>query len=321
MLEGALQALHWLAALDLDIGRVLFWALVATLALALLRRAPAPRHGFACLAREVPQLKRADPRLARWQGFLIVLALNLLFAGANAADLLHLWSHQALPPGVSFSAFVHRGTDALILATLLSGAVIAGIFQQAPEVTRSLPLRALALAWIAQNLLLLASVVFRLWLYVEAYQLSLLRVWLAVFLFVVACGFGLLAWHVVRGIGLRRLVGANAAVVFGVFFAMQFVDTAGLVARTNVGLWQAALGAGKPRMLDLGYLVGLGPTAWPQVLRVVQDGRVPEVQEEARRRLAWRARVERRAQAGRDWRSVQLRTDAGRRALLAAFPE
>lgn len=320
MTQAAIRLLRWLGGVDLGPGRWLFWAVMATLALALLRRVPPPRHGFALLGREVPPWTRADPRMARWQGILALLVLNMLFLGANAADALHLWSHRALPAGVSFSAFVHQGTDALILATLLSGAVIAAIFQQPAEVTRSAPLRALALGWIAQNLMLLASVVLRLGLYVEAYQLSLLRVWLALFLLVVALGFLLLAWQVLRGIGLRRLVLANAGVVFALFFAMQFVDTAGLVARTNLGMWQRSLASGKPLPLDLGYLMDLGPSAWPAVLRVAEEGRAPAAQAEARRLLAHQARVERAAGAARDWRSLQLRAEADRRALLAAFP-
>lgn len=320
MLRLAVRILRWVFAVDFGIGRFLFWLLAATLALALLRRAPPPRHGFALLGRDLPPWQRADPRLARWQGILVLLALNALFLGANAADALHLWSHRAMPAGVSFSAFVHRGTDALILATLLSGAVLAVMFQQAADVTRSALLRGLALAWIAQNLLLLASVVFRLWLYVEAYQLSLLRVWLALFLLVVACGFVLLAWHVLRGAGLRRLVMANAAVVLALFFAMQFVDTAGIVARTNVGMWQRSVATGKARALDLGYLMELGPSAWPALLAVAAEDRAPGTRSEARRLLAQQARVERAERPGGDWRSVQLRADADRRALLAAFP-
>lgn len=319
--RGVQRTLHWLARLDLSLGRVLFWLLMATLALALLRPAPAPRHGFATLSRDWPLWRRADPRLARWQGIAILLALNMLFLVANTADALHLWARQALPAGVSYSGFVHQGTDALILATLLSGVVITVIFQQAPPAARSALLRGLALAWIAQNLVLLGSVALRLWLYVEAYQLTLLRVWLALFLLLVAGGFLLLAWHVLRGIGLRRLVLGNAALALGICVAVQFVDLPGLVARTNVRLWQDSLGGAKPHRLDLEHLVALGPSAWPPMMAVAAETRAPAMQEEARSRLADAARRVRADHPPGDWRSIQRRPDAHRQALLAGYPE
>lgn len=314
------RAFDGLFALDLGPGRILFWLLAATLALAFLRPLAPPRHGFALLGREVPAWTRPDPALARWQAVLVLGTLNALFLMANAADVLHLWAHQALPQGVGFSAFVHRGTDALILATLLSGVVIAAILQQGPVVAGQPLIRLLALGWIAQNLMLLASVVFRLWLYVEAYQLSILRVWLGLFLLLVAGGFILLAWHVLRGIGLRRLVLGNAALAFAIGFGVQFADIPALVARTNVQLWQQSLDTGAPRRIDLGYLASLGPSAWPSLARVADDSRAPMVQAEAWSMLARTAAAVRAEAPGRDWRSMQFRTNAQRKALLRAIP-
>lgn len=319
--HGTERLARTLGVFDVTPARILFWMVMATLALLLLRPKPQRRDAFAALEAELPVWRRADPILARRQGAVMLLALNALFLMANTADALHLWAHQALPPGVSYAAFVHRGTEALILATLLSGAVITAIFQQQAEVTRSVPLRALALGWIAQNVLLIASVALRLWLYVEAYQLSVLRVGLGLFLLLVAGGFGLLAWQVLRGIGLRRLVLANAALAFGIGFAVQFVDIPGLVARTNVGLWRGSLDAGRPHPLDLEHLVALGPAAWPALMAVAEEARAPASLRFAAQwhlaRAAWLLRV---APPARSWQSVQLRRDRLRKRVLAFVP-
>ncbi len=308
------------AGIDFHPVRAMFWVFMALLAMALLHPAWPPRWLGARRVREMPNWQRPDARLARGQSMAALLLLNALFLAANTIDAIFLWFSLSLPAGVTFAAFVHEGTGRLILATLLSAAVVIAIFQQPAEVTRPPAVRALALAWIAQNLLLLGSVALRLWLYVQAYQLSELRVYLSLFLLLVAVGFGLLAWHVARGLGLRRLILGNAVCAFGLCFLVQFIDVPGLVANTNVRLWQESLSAGRARPIDLPYLVRLGPSAWPALTVVLNETRAPDAAAAARRLLGWAAHRMRLGVKTRDWRSAQLRTDRLRRELLASFP-
>ena len=68
---------------------------------------------------------------------------------------------------------------------MLAAIILGMLFSQRPAVTRARGQRGLACFWIVQNLLLVGSVLLRLRMYVDAYQLSLLRVHLALFLLLV----------------------------------------------------------------------------------------------------------------------------------------
>jgi hypothetical protein len=258
----------------------------------------------------VPQLVRGDAGLAIWQSCAIFVTLNVLFFIVNSIDVIYLWgqdSAAALPQNVSFSAFVHQGVYSLIFAVLLSAVVIVAIFQQETRVTRHPVLKGLAWAWIAQNLLLIAGVVLRLKLYVDAYQLSELRVYVGCFLLLVTAGFVLLALHVARGKTLGTLVWRNVLATFALFFVLQFPDVSGWVARFNVAQWQRDA----TRTLDLAYLESMGPSAWPALCDVAssdakQNGTVRDAREIVRRL----ARTESEQEQLRDWPSYQARRTA-----------
>jgi hypothetical protein len=295
----------WLAGFDLSLLRLVFWATAATLALGLLRPPRRPAAAWAW-AGAIPRWTRRDAGLALWQSAGVLLVLNAMFFAVNTIDALYLWADAALPPGVGYSAFVHQGVHSLIAAVVLSGAVLALMFQQGAEVVRSRLLRWLALAWIAQNVVLIGGVCLRLWLYVEAYRLTEPRVYVGCFLLLVATGFALLALHVLRGMGLGWLLRANLAACFALFFALQFADVAGFVARFNHARWEAR----PERSLDLGHLAELGPSAWPVLAAVAEQDRAPLLAADARGLLARIAAGERDRLARQDWRSAQLRRDA-----------
>jgi hypothetical protein len=199
--------------------------------------------------------------------------LNLLFCWANTVDAVFLWFSTHLPAGVTYSHFVHQGVVALITATVLSAATLTLLLQQDAAVARHPATRALAYAWITQNILLIASVALRLKLYDQAYDLTVLRCGVWCFLGLVALGFTLLAIRIARNKSLYWLFLANGASVVALFFALQFADLNGLVARHNTNLWLEHRSA----RLDVSYLVSLGPDAWPSLVRVYREGpRSPE---------------------------------------------
>jgi len=75
----------------------------------------------------------------------------------------------------------------------------------------------LALAWIVQNVILVAGVFMRLKLYVDAYLLTQDRVYVAVFLCLVLAGYGFLVLRVLNRIGLLDLFRLNMAAVCVLF--------------------------------------------------------------------------------------------------------
>lgn len=294
----------------LTIWRFLFWGFVAWVALPLLRPSPAPKSER-FWTREIPRLPElASSATARMQSAVTLGLLNALFCCVNTIDVVYLWARQALPADVSYSAFVHRGVFSLIVAVLFSAVLLAGMFQQARSVSGWTPLRLLGLVWIGQNLVLLAGVLLRVKLYVDAFNLTVTRVNLVFFLALVAIGFVLLAIHVWRQRTLGWLVGANVLAAFFLFYTVQFLDTAGFVANYNVDLWQ-----NKTHRLDFPYLEYLGPPAYEAIGRVARS----DSPEEAGPAAAYLDIARRRAREqleGTPWAAWQLRTVRYQRKVL-----
>jgi len=240
----------WLLALHISAPRCVFWTFVAGMSLPLLRPSSAPGEDR-IWTKEIPLIPELTTAgTARMQAAVTLGLLNALFCCVNTIDVVYLWARQKLPPDVSYSAFVHRGVESLIMATLFSAVLLAGMFHQSKAISGWLPLRLLGLLWIGQNLMLLAGVFLRVKLYLDAFDLTVTRLSLAFFLVLVAVGFVLLSIHVARQRTLGWLLHANMLASFFLFYAVQFLDTQGFVARYNVRLWQ---NAHRTRALDISY--------------------------------------------------------------------
>ena len=194
--EGFNSIVSILTHLDFSIGRAFLWLFLGTFALTLLRPKIAPTVAR-IWTRRIPELPLpANPVIAKWRSLAVLALLNFLFFVANTADALYLWTSARLPEGVSYSEFVHNGVWSLSAAVVLSAIVLTAIFQQNAAIRAAKSLRVLSLIWIAQNLILISGVFLRLVRYVEAYQLSELRVYVGCFLLLVTIGFGSLTLHI-----------------------------------------------------------------------------------------------------------------------------
>lgn len=258
------RCIDWLLTVDLSPTRFLFWLLVFTLLLSLLRPV---RNGFGAWvsARRLPRWERADASLGWWQSVSVLGVLNVLFCYVNTIDVVYLWSHASLPVGVNRSEFLHDGVQSLTIAVLLSAVILVALFQQ-KLATGSRTLQVLSTAWVLQNLVVIAGVFVRLKIYVEDYDLSLLRVGVALFLVLVVAGYVLLTIYFWRGQSLEWLLRANVLATFGLFFFVQFVDLNAAVARYNVAHWLRP----SARSGDVIYLASLGHGAWPSMIELRQ---------------------------------------------------
>ncbi len=248
-------------------ARLILWAFVAFLALPLLRPSWITAGWWNWIPK-VPRLAAVIPANgAIFSSGLILVVLNILFAVANVADALFLWSGSKLPVGVTYSGYVHSGVNALTFTVLLSAVVLVGIFHQEVKVANRRGLKVLGLVWVAQNLFVLVSVVLRLKLYIQAYDMTVERLSVIIFLLLVAAGYGLLAIKIVREKSLPWLVGGCAVAIFATFYLAQFLNLAGWSADYNVARWEGD----RTRNLDTGYLYALGPAAWPALHRAHRD--------------------------------------------------
>jgi hypothetical protein len=303
------HALDWLLAIDLSPTRFSFWVLVFILLVSLLRPL---RNGLgARLAQcRLPRWERADASLGWWQSVSVLAVLNVLFCYVNTLDVVYLWSRAALPEGVNPSDFLHEGVQSLILAVLLSAAILVVLFQQRLA-DGSRALRVLSSAWVLQNLLVIAGVFLRLKLYVDAFEMSLLRVGVGLFLVLVVAGYALLTVYFWRGKGLEWLLRGNVLATFCLFLIVQFIDLNGAVANYNVGRWLRP-GA---RVGDVAYLASLGHDAWPAMITLAQQ-RGPAVASELPGLMARAAQEANTEAAVKDWRRWELRRTQHMHELL-----
>jgi hypothetical protein len=255
--------------------------------------------------------------MALWQSIILLGVVNAVFFAANTADAIYLWWHAQLPSGLGHSAFLHQGVYSLIAAVLLAAGLLAITFQQEELIARSYLLRALALGWVLQNLVLIAGVLRRLQLYVEAYQLSELRVYVGFFLFLISIGFVLLAWHIHRGMELGRLIGCNLLALLAFFFVIQFCDVGTWVGRWNVAQWKAD----PDRTLDIRYLDALGSRGWPALAEVAASDQPSFFKAEAESMLRAATEAEAGSRREHDWCAYQHRCHSRFCVLIRRFPE
>jgi hypothetical protein len=199
-----------------------------------------------------------------------LIVFNAIFAVQTALDLTYLWGGVALPQGMTFADYAHRGAYPLIATALLAGAFVLAAMRPGGAGEKNRLIRWLVYAWIAQNIMLCVSSLLRLDLYVDVYSLTELRIAAGIWMALVAVGLAL----ILARIALRRnnawLVAGNCLALLITLYTCAFVDFSAVIANFNVD-HSAAIGA-EGQILDLAYLRALGPTTLPALDRFMANG-------------------------------------------------
>lgn len=292
--------LRWPAP-DEIVGRLAFWALWAGLAAALVAtRAPALR-----LRNVAPGGALVAAALGEGAVLRGLILFNAIFAVETATDALFLWAGAALPHGMTYAEYAHRGAWPLMLAALLAGAFALAAMRPDAASPRAFAIRALTLLFLAQTLALLASAALRLDLYVSVYGLTPWRVAAFLWMGLVATGLVLIVAAMATGRSRRWLASANAAAALATLLIGAALDPA-VIADHNLRHAREMGGAGVAADVEL--LAALGPSALPAIEALLPRldalGRVAEA-----RRLSARRDALRDAHRARmaDWRSRSLR--------------
>ncbi|WP_299310083.1 DUF4173 domain-containing protein [uncultured Croceicoccus sp.] len=180
---------------------------------------------------------------------------NAVFMVENTLDLVFLWSGAALPDGVTLADYAHRGAYTLILTALLAGGFVLFALRPGSPAAANGGVRALLLAFVAQNILLVASSMLRLVDYIEAYSLTVLRIAALAWMVSVAIGLVLICWRLMAGRSAGWLINANALVLMGMLSLFGIVDAGAVAAAWNVRH------ARDGNALDLCYLESLGTSS------------------------------------------------------------
>jgi hypothetical protein len=219
-----------------------------------------------------------------------LVAFNGVFLVQTGLDAVYLWGGAALPRGMTYAEYAHRGAYPLVATALLAGMFVLLTFRTGGTAQRSSKARALVYAWIGQNVLLLCATIARLWLYIDVYNLTRVRLAAVVWVGLVSLGFVWIVVKIARGRSNVWLWRVNVMTLAATLYAAAFWNGAGFIADFNVRHCREAGGAGAP--LDVAYLEALGETSLPALgwvePRVMgkQRGEVERAREALRRGLA-----------------------------------
>lgn len=214
---------------------LIVWPLLDPAPLALTAKARSPRA-------RLPGLNPQSVSLA-------LILFNLVLGVQTVLDIAILWAGGSLPEGMSHAEYAHRGAYPLLVTALLAGAFALAARPWLEERPALMPLMAL---WLGQNVLLCLSALLRLRLYVEAFGLTYLRLYAAIWMALVAAGLALTFWQIRHRRTNSWLVLRAAALGVGTLYLCAFVNFGSLIAAHN-------LSQGGNR--DSGYLCDLGETA------------------------------------------------------------
>ncbi|MEM7624333.1 MAG: DUF4173 domain-containing protein [Planctomycetota bacterium] len=197
-----------------------------------------------------------------------LILFNVVFAVQTSLDVFYLYGGATLPDGMTYAEYAHRGAYPLVVTALLAGLFVLIAFHPRGAAQRSTAARRLVGLWIAQNIVLMVSSVWRLNLYVEVYSLTRWRVAAALWMALVGVGFGWLIWRIVADRDNRWLLQRVTLTGLTLLYVVCFVNLDGAIARYNVA--HCAEMGGEGHTLDVAYLERLGPAALPALNQYIQ---------------------------------------------------
>lgn len=228
-----------------------------------------------------------------------LLLCNGLFALQLALDGAYLWAGAALPHGMTYAQYAHRGAYPLMLTALIAGAFVLLLQREQVEARHPRAATGLLLLFTCQNVILVGSAARRLGLYVGAYGLTEWRAAAFCWMGLVACGLVLLAAQVAGNRSNGWLASRAAFAAAAMLYGWCLADVPGIVASYDVAHCAEVTGTGPA--LDVNMLLDLGPSALPAIDAVRDRLHLPAVNAV---RNEW-ARTVRRNTG--DWRTWSFR--------------
>ncbi|MFA6156999.1 DUF4173 domain-containing protein [Mesorhizobium sp.] len=319
---------YWLSLIDLmklldliELARIAFWLFVLAGVWAFLRpRLPRFRPRVAGVKHDLANaLPAADPDRRVVEDIVFgrpailraLVVFNVLFALQTGLDAAYLWGGVALPDGLSYAAYAHRGAYPLIVTALLAAGFVLAALRPGSATSADPIIRRLVYAWVAQNIMLVVSSILRLDLYIGVYALTYWRIAAFVWMGLVGAGLALIIARIALGKSNAWLSSANLLTLSLTLYACCFVNFAATIANYNVDHSFEMTGLGIP--VDVVYVHSLGPAAFPALDRLIAQqsntaavGEIPNRQLVAVQKsdkIRYRAGQQNwRAWSFRDWR-------------------
>ncbi len=178
-----------------------------------------------------------------------------------------------LPEAYSAADYARNGFFELCGVAAINAAlalVLNGFSKRAGKAA-SVCCKLLTLLLSLETLILIATALSKLFLYIERFDLTLARLWPTFFLVLLAVAFvTLIVSTLIRRVKLLPVV-LTVCVLFAA--AYPCCNVKGLVARYNVDAYLARTERSEDAALDARYLASLGEAAIPELVRAYEDPR------------------------------------------------
>ncbi|MBI5264741.1 MAG: DUF4173 domain-containing protein [Bradyrhizobium sp.] len=197
-----------------------------------------------------------------------LILFNLLFAVQTALDAAYLWGNATLPADVTYASYAHRGAYPLIATALLAAGFVLVAMRPGGPAEKSSVIRWLVYLWVAQNVMMVASSILRLDIYVQIYLLTYWRIAAFIWMMLVAIGLLLILARIALNRSNEWLIRANLITLTAVIYVSSLVNFASIIADYNVSHSREV--SGKGVQMDTYYLSQLGPQALPAMEKAMQ---------------------------------------------------
>ena len=189
-------------------------------------------------------------------GIILLSLLNLLLLSVNVIDVNYLYLDTVLPEDMTYSEFVHQGIGMLITSIIIAVVIILFYFKGALNFFRyNRALKILAYIWVAQNIFMILSTVFRNHLYIEEYSLTYKRIGVYVYLLLAVIGL-VFTFVKIAGKKTNWFLARRTSWSFYVVLIISCAVNWNMLI-TDFNMQRAA---GQDKKLDARYLATLSPS-------------------------------------------------------------
>lgn len=188
-------------------------------------------------------------------GLISLVLLNILLFVVNAIDISYIWFGYKFGDKVNLTSMIHEGTGILIVSIILAIIVLLVVFEgNLNFYTKSKYLKWGAYCWIAQNFLLVISVLLRDYYYIHESGLAYKRIGVLFYLALVLVGLVTVFWKIYRKKTNYYLFRVNAWAVIVLLVFSTVVDWDEWIADYNIS-------HNKNILLPVDFMVGLSNKA------------------------------------------------------------
>lgn len=200
----------------------------------------------------------------QFSGILLLTMLNILILTMNIFDL-NFFATGSIPAGITYSDFLHQGIGLLILSIIIAISIILFYFRGALNFEKSKLLKVLALLWIAQNVIMILSNIYRNNLYIEEYTITYKRIGVYIYLLLAIAGLITTIVKLIKNKSNWFLFGSNSWIAYFVLIISSLINWDYQIANYNIN---------NSKNTDIDYLLVLSYRALPELINYKTDDEI-----------------------------------------------